>query len=68
MSQIFFDYELPKELVAQEPSYERDASRLLVVDRNLSNHTALSSIEMIVKLSLIYLYIVNDIMKEIDLQ
>src|SRR5690349_17095703 len=28
-----FDYELPVELIAQEPLAERDASRMLVVDR-----------------------------------
>ncbi len=28
-----FDYDLPKELIAQEPLPERDASRLMVVDR-----------------------------------
>lgn len=28
-----FDYDLPEELIAQEPSPERDASRMLVVDR-----------------------------------
>jgi len=28
-----FDYELPTELIAQEPLPERDASRLLVLDR-----------------------------------
>jgi S-adenosylmethionine:tRNA ribosyltransferase-isomerase len=28
-----FDYELPEELIAQEPLHERDASRMLVVDR-----------------------------------
>jgi len=28
-----FDYELPEELIAQEPLSERDASRMLVVDR-----------------------------------
>jgi S-adenosylmethionine:tRNA ribosyltransferase-isomerase len=28
-----FDYELPEELIAQEPLAERDASRMLVVDR-----------------------------------
>src|SRR5215471_12610008 len=30
-----FDYELPAELIAQEPLAERDASRMLVVDRRL---------------------------------
>lgn len=29
-----FDYELPPELIAQQPSAQRDRSRLLVVDRN----------------------------------
>jgi len=36
-----FDYELPPELIAQEPAAERSASRLLVVDRlsgQLSHH------------------------------
>ena len=28
-----FDYDLPEELIAQEPLTERDASRMLVVDR-----------------------------------
>ena len=28
-----FDYELPEELIAQEPLPERDASRMLVVNR-----------------------------------
>ena len=28
-----FDYELPEELIAQEPPLERDAARMLVVDR-----------------------------------
>ena len=28
-----FDYELPSELIAQEPAEPRDSSRLLVVDR-----------------------------------
>jgi S-adenosylmethionine:tRNA ribosyltransferase-isomerase len=31
-----FDYPLPKELIAQEPLKDRDASRLLVVDRHES--------------------------------
>lgn len=30
-----FDYELPEELIAQEPSQARDQARLLVVDRQL---------------------------------
>ena len=29
-----FDYELPSELIAQEPASVRDACRLLVMDRN----------------------------------
>ena len=29
-----FDYYLPQELIAQQPAYPRDASRLLVLDRN----------------------------------
>ncbi len=33
MSSAFFDYELPKELIALEPPQQRDRSRLLVVDR-----------------------------------
>ena len=28
-----FDYELPEELIAQEPPAERDAARMLVLDR-----------------------------------
>ena len=28
-----FDFDLPEELIAQEPASERDRSRLLVVDR-----------------------------------
>ncbi|MBA3572198.1 MAG: S-adenosylmethionine:tRNA ribosyltransferase-isomerase, partial [Pyrinomonadaceae bacterium] len=28
-----FDYELPEELIAQQPLPQRDASRMLVVDR-----------------------------------
>jgi S-adenosylmethionine:tRNA ribosyltransferase-isomerase len=32
-----FDYELPEELIAQEPLSERDASRMLVVDRHRSS-------------------------------
>jgi S-adenosylmethionine:tRNA ribosyltransferase-isomerase len=30
---VFFDYDLPKELIAQEPAAKRDQSRLLVVAR-----------------------------------
>src|SRR5947209_18571415 len=33
MAQAFFDYELPANLIAQEPAAERDRSRLLVVRR-----------------------------------
>ena len=29
-----FDYELPEELIAQEPLAERDAARMLVLHRN----------------------------------
>ena len=29
-----FDYELPKELIAQHPSKARDEARLMVLDRN----------------------------------
>lgn len=31
---MFFDYELPPDLIAQSPAAERDAARLLVVDRS----------------------------------
>ncbi|HEX5704693.1 MAG TPA: tRNA preQ1(34) S-adenosylmethionine ribosyltransferase-isomerase QueA [Pyrinomonadaceae bacterium] len=34
-----FDYELPEELVAQHPLLERDASRMLVVDREHQTQT-----------------------------
>jgi S-adenosylmethionine:tRNA ribosyltransferase-isomerase len=34
MSADLFDYELPTHLIAQEPAAERDAARLLVVDRS----------------------------------
>ncbi|TDA64463.1 MAG: tRNA preQ1(34) S-adenosylmethionine ribosyltransferase-isomerase QueA [Clostridia bacterium] len=33
MKVSYFDYELPEELIAQEPVYPRDAARLLVVHR-----------------------------------
>ncbi|HWT80562.1 MAG TPA: S-adenosylmethionine:tRNA ribosyltransferase-isomerase, partial [Candidatus Methylomirabilis sp.] len=32
-----FDYELPSELIAQQPARERDASRLLVLHRTQPN-------------------------------
>jgi len=31
---LFFDYDLPEHLIAQQPAATRDASRLLVIDRN----------------------------------
>lgn len=34
-----FDYQLPEELIAQEPLRERDASRMLVVDRHTQSWT-----------------------------
>jgi S-adenosylmethionine:tRNA ribosyltransferase-isomerase len=34
-----FDYELPEELIAQEPLEQRDASRMLVLDRDTQTHT-----------------------------
>ncbi len=34
-----FDYQLPEELIAQEPLRERDASRMLVVNRQTQNWT-----------------------------
>ncbi|MEJ2010008.1 MAG: tRNA preQ1(34) S-adenosylmethionine ribosyltransferase-isomerase QueA [Acidobacteriota bacterium] len=34
-----FDYELPKELIAQRPLRERDASRMMVLDRALKSFT-----------------------------
>ncbi len=37
-----FDYELPAELIAQEPLAERDASRMLVVDRRQKTWTDFS--------------------------
>ena len=32
-----FDYELPEELIAQEPIYPRDHSRLMVIDKRNNN-------------------------------
>ena len=32
-----FDYELPKELIAQDPLLDRSASRLLMLDRETGN-------------------------------
>ncbi|TBR17943.1 tRNA preQ1(34) S-adenosylmethionine ribosyltransferase-isomerase QueA, partial [bacterium] len=42
-----FDYHLPRELIAQYPSVERDASRLMVVDRrkNKIEHRVFSDIK-----------------------
>ncbi len=34
-----FDYELPEDLIAQQPLEQRDASRLLVIDRQQKNWT-----------------------------
>lgn len=41
-----FDYELPPELIATEPSQQRDQSRLLVVDRqtNTISHSSISDL------------------------
>jgi len=46
MNISLFDYHLPRELIAQEPTAERDASRLMVVDRNTRQvqHTHFSEI------------------------
>jgi len=46
MNISLFDYHLPAELIAQEPSAERDASRLMVVDRATREvtHTRFSEI------------------------
>ena len=37
MEAALFDYHLPRKCIAQEPASTRDASRLMVVDRN--NHS-----------------------------
>jgi S-adenosylmethionine:tRNA ribosyltransferase-isomerase len=34
-----FDYDLPEELIAQQPLEQRDASRMLVLDRETHTHT-----------------------------
>jgi S-adenosylmethionine:tRNA ribosyltransferase-isomerase len=39
MSADFFDYDLPPHLIAQEPAADRDASRLLVLDRSTGSLT-----------------------------
>src|SRR5438132_36854 len=42
MDEVFFDYRLPTDLIAQEPCPERDRSRLLVVrraERTITHHT-----------------------------
>ena len=33
-----FDYELPEELIAQQPLEQRDASRMLILDRATQTH------------------------------
>jgi S-adenosylmethionine:tRNA ribosyltransferase-isomerase len=33
MDSALFDYDLPMDRIAQEPASQRDASRLMVVDR-----------------------------------
>jgi S-adenosylmethionine:tRNA ribosyltransferase-isomerase len=41
MTDVFFDYELPPNLIAQQPAAQRDQARLLVVrrsDASLTNH------------------------------
>jgi len=47
MNISLFDYDLPHALIAQEPTFRRDASRLMVVDRKTRNitHTRFSEIE-----------------------
>ena len=42
-----FDYELPEDLIAQEPVERRDRSRLMVVDRTRNSivHETFSAIE-----------------------
>ena len=46
MNISLFDYHLPKELIAQEPAQERDASRLMVINRDTHEviHTHFSEI------------------------
>ncbi|PYS67275.1 MAG: tRNA preQ1(34) S-adenosylmethionine ribosyltransferase-isomerase QueA, partial [Acidobacteria bacterium] len=34
-----FDYDLPEELIAQQPLDDRDASRMLILDRHNSTWT-----------------------------
>ena len=42
-----FDYELPEELIAQDPLEKRDASRLMILDRESGEvrHAVFSDIE-----------------------
>ncbi|MDR1067226.1 MAG: tRNA preQ1(34) S-adenosylmethionine ribosyltransferase-isomerase QueA [Clostridiales bacterium] len=51
MKKSDFHFELPKELIAQTPTPERDASRLLVLDkaRNETYHTTFSNIVEYIK-------------------
>jgi len=46
MDSSLFDYHLPMERIAQEPAAQRDASRLMVVDRKTRQvtHTTFAQI------------------------
>ena len=37
-----FNFELPQELIAQDPLEDRSSSRLLIVDKKTGNHSHLS--------------------------
>ena len=55
-----FDYELPPELIAQEPLAERDASRLLVVERSTGSIQHRQFRDLLTLLSPGDLLVVND--------